>query len=228
MNKIIVFGNQKGGVGKTTLCTLFANYLASKKLPVLVIDCDGQQTIYEKRQADIKKYGNDAFSYNIQAFSIADADKVKMLMQNLRKMDGIILIDSPGNLAQQGLIPLFANADYIVCPYQYEATSINSTVTFTVFIKKLQTRIKSMQSQIFFVPNRYDSRVGRKEELELWKRTEEAFGSQGINAPKVKMKADLQRYNTISIYEAVKEHIYPTFDFIYSNIFKEQADEERL
>ena len=29
-NKKIVFANQKGGVGKSTLCILFANYLAAK------------------------------------------------------------------------------------------------------------------------------------------------------------------------------------------------------
>ena len=29
-NKKIVFANQKGGVGKSTLCILFANYLAAR------------------------------------------------------------------------------------------------------------------------------------------------------------------------------------------------------
>ena len=33
-NHKIVFANQKGGVGKSTLCMLFANYLASKNKPV--------------------------------------------------------------------------------------------------------------------------------------------------------------------------------------------------
>ena len=76
MNKtiIITFANQKGGVGKTTLCTLFANYLVAKGKSVIVVDCDGQQTIYEKRQADRKKYSNEQVKYNIQAFSIANID----------------------------------------------------------------------------------------------------------------------------------------------------------
>lgn len=223
MNKIIVFGNQKGGVGKTTLCTLFANYLSAKNLSILVIDCDGQQTIFEKRQTDIKKFGKDVFRYNIQTFSIEDEFKVKILMENLRTMDGIILIDSPGNLAQQALIPLFAYSDYIICPYQYEPSCVNSTVTFTVFIKKLEAKSKTMKSRMFFVPNKYDCRIGRKEELELWRRTDLAFGEQGLNTPKIKAKADLQRYNTVGISESVKKDVCPTFDFIYSNIFNIQS-----
>ena len=35
-NIMITFANQKGGVGKTTLCTMFADYLAAKGESVLV------------------------------------------------------------------------------------------------------------------------------------------------------------------------------------------------
>jgi chromosome partitioning protein len=42
----IVFGNQKGGAGKSTLCALLANYLAiEKQVPVLVLDMDSQQSL---------------------------------------------------------------------------------------------------------------------------------------------------------------------------------------
>lgn len=133
MNTIIVFANQKGGVGKTTLCTLFANYLSQKDIPVLVIDCDNQQTIFEKRQLDIKKMSEDAFAYNVQNFNISNAEKAKILMDKAKTIGGAVLIDTPGNLAQQGLIQIFAQADYIICPYQYEATSVNSTITFILF-----------------------------------------------------------------------------------------------
>ena len=69
---IITFANQKGGVGKTTLCTLFANYLVAKGKRTIVIDCDGQQTIFEKRKADYKKYKEQKEPYKVQAFSIAE------------------------------------------------------------------------------------------------------------------------------------------------------------
>ena len=42
-NKIIVFANQKGGVGKTTLCIMFAHYLHSLGKNVYVIDADQQR-----------------------------------------------------------------------------------------------------------------------------------------------------------------------------------------
>ena len=32
---IVTFANQKGGVGKTTLCVTFANYLLTKGVPAL-------------------------------------------------------------------------------------------------------------------------------------------------------------------------------------------------
>ena len=49
-NRIVLFANQKGGVGKTTLCGLFANYLSvEKEVPLLVIDADPQQTFSGRR-----------------------------------------------------------------------------------------------------------------------------------------------------------------------------------
>ena len=134
---VIIFGNQKGGVGKTTLCTLFANHLAAMGKKTLVMDCDNQQTISEKRKMDLKKNPKAKILYNVQTFNIANVENANKLMAELRKIDGVVLIDSPGNLAQQGLIPLFVNADYVVCPFQFEPTSVNSTITFILFIRKL-------------------------------------------------------------------------------------------
>ena len=51
-NKIIVFANQKGGVGKSTLCILLANYLSYWKKDVCIIDTDLQQSASLQREQD--------------------------------------------------------------------------------------------------------------------------------------------------------------------------------
>ena len=218
---VIVFGNQKGGVGKTTLCTLFANYLASIGKRTLVIDCDNQQTISEKRKADERKYTDAKFPYNVQPFNIANEEHVQNLMRNLKEMDGVVLIDAPGNLAQQGLIPIFSQADYVVCPFQYESTSVNSTATFILFLAKLKEKFPGMRTETFFVVNRHDKRYGKKAELALWAKTDERLSQYGIVTPKIEVKADMQRYNTIEVMSNQRDIVYPTFKFICDHIFKD-------
>ena len=218
---VIVFGNQKGGVGKTTLCTLFANFLASIGKRTLVIDCDNQQTISEKRKADERKYTDVKFPYNVQPFNIANEEHVQNLMRNLKEMDGVVLIDAPGNLAQQGLIPIFSQADYVVCPFQYESTSVNSTATFILFLAKLKEKFPGMRTETFFVVNRHDKRYGKKAELALWAKTDERLSQYGIVTPKIEVKADMQRYNTIEVMSNQRDIVYPTFKFICDHIFKD-------
>ena len=218
---VIVFGNQKGGVGKTTLCTLFANYLASIGKRTLVIDCDNQQTISEKRKADERKYTDVKFPYNVQPFNIANEEHVQNLMRNLKEMDGVVLIDAPGNLAQQGLIPIFSQADFVVCPFQYESTSVNSTATFILFLAKLKEKFPGMRTETFFVVNRHDKRYGKKAELALWAKTDERLSQYGIVTPKIEVKADMQRYNTIEVMSNQRDIVYPTFKFICDHIFKD-------
>lgn len=219
---VITFANQKGGVGKTTLCTLFANYLADKGRKTLVVDCDNQQTISEKRKLDVRKTPDAKIPYMVQAFDIGKMENVQQMMNLIKGMEGTVLVDSPGNLTQQGLIPIFVKSDYIVCPFQYEPTSINSTVTFIVFIQKLKERFPQMKTEIFFVVNRHDKRYGKKHELELWAKTEERLSKYGRFTPKVESKIDVQRCNTLSLSKEQTDIVSPTFDFIIKYIFREE------
>ena len=70
-NVIIVFANQKGGVGKSTLCLLLANYLVYWKKNVCIIDTDLQQSACLQRQIDEQQFGTEP-PYVIQSFPIAD------------------------------------------------------------------------------------------------------------------------------------------------------------
>ena len=69
MNKIIAFANQKGGVGKTTLCILFADYLAWKKKDVVLLDADDQRSVTTKREKDVEFFGEEP-PYEVQHVGI--------------------------------------------------------------------------------------------------------------------------------------------------------------
>ena len=216
-NKIIVFANQKGGVGKTTLCTMFANYLVKMGKTVLVIDADIQQTISMKRKIDLKQELEPL--YNVQVMNIEKTDEVKEVMRKAQEIDGFILIDAPGNLSQNGLIPIFVNSDFIMCPYQYEVTSINSTVTFIKTLMIMKQKIQNMNTQLIFVPNKIDSRIGTAAELELWQKTDESLKAFGKVAPRIAYRSDMQRYNSVDLPSQQEKIVKGCFDFLYSSLF---------
>ena len=65
---IILFGNQKGGCGKTTNCIQFANYLVEKGKEVLVLDLDFQRSLSDRRKEDIATYDNEP-KYDLRDWS---------------------------------------------------------------------------------------------------------------------------------------------------------------
>ena len=80
---IVTFANQKGGVGKTTLCVTFANYLVTKGVRVVVIDCDFQHSIMKCRKSDIRKYGEQEMPYEVWAYEANDKAMMTSLMEKL-------------------------------------------------------------------------------------------------------------------------------------------------
>ena len=95
---IITFANQKGGVGKTTLCVTFANYLVTKGVRVAIVDCDFQHSIIKCRKADIKKYDVQYVPYDVLSYEANDKKAIISLiekMHNDQSLD-VVLMDSPG------------------------------------------------------------------------------------------------------------------------------------
>lgn len=94
---IITFANQKGGVGKTTLCVTFANYLVTKGVRVAIVDCDFQHSIIKCRKADIKKYDVQYVPYDVLSYEANDKKAIISLiekMHNDQSLD-VVLMDSP-------------------------------------------------------------------------------------------------------------------------------------
>ncbi len=226
-NYIITFANQKGGVGKSTLCTLFANYLSVCGIPVKVIDCDRQNSIGNLRKKELQsilQHHKNADTFNNCPFEVIlhpinDKAATERLIGELIGFDGVVLVDSPGNLHEEGLVSLYANSDRIICPFFLDKVTIFSTSAFVVIANKLfLTMGESTSDRLIFVPNRIDGRIGTADEKAIYSSTKLKLGEFGAVAPEVASRACLQRYSTMTISDEQMAVVKNTFDFILETI----------
>jgi len=216
-NHKIVFANQKGGVGKSTLCMLFANYLAWKKQDVCIIDTDLQKTIMMQRKKDREIYDDMEEPYTVQDFDVQDPELMQQLMESASQTEGFVLFDSPGNVSEDGLVPMFTGADFIICPYEYEEKTLDSTGTFIQVINALRQTTPEMTARLF-LPNRIDVRIGTADELRMWKQTDAIFKQLGAVTPRITARASLKRINTFEISVSQRDAVKGAFDFMIRRI----------
>lgn len=219
---IVTFANQKGGVGKTTLCVTFANYLVAKGVRVVIIDCDFQHSILKCRKADLKKYGEVLVPYEIWAYEPDSKEAMTSLIEKLHndpELD-VVLMDSPGSLHAEGLVPMFVNSDIIVVPFHYDLVTIPSTASFLLFLDRLRQAVgEGMNAQLFIIPNLYDNRVGKRSELILWDNTRETFSNYGYVTGKIPRRADMERFSTLAALDMQHQYVSSVYDKIYFSIF---------
>lgn len=202
----IVFGNQKGGVGKSTLCIMLANYLTLvKKKVVVMLDMDFQKSIEERRQRDVAIFKADT-PYEIMAI---DTETYPKYSVQLSKIDDIVIMDLPGRLDDETLIPILKEADYVICPFDYEMSVFVSTVTFAKFIKFFDK-----DKPIFFVPNRYKSSIS----YEIKENVDAELARLGTVTKPITDRVTLKRINTFEINDEQKKVVEDIFDFIYKKI----------
>lgn len=219
---IVTFANQKGGVGKTSLCVTFANYLVMKGVRVVVIDCDFQHSILKCRKADLKHYGEELISYEVWSHEPNSSEAMITLIEKLHNDPGIdvVLMDSPGSLKADGLVPMFVNSDIIAVPFHYDLVTVPSTASFLMFLDRLRKAVGSrMKARLFIIPNLHDNRVGKRSELLLWDNTRDTFSNYGYVTSKIPRRADLQRFSTIAGLDLAQAAVTPVFDKIYDSIF---------
>ena len=128
LKRIIVFGNQKGGTGKSTLAMHLVVNLLQKGNSVATIDVDAKQgtlTRYiENREATKRENPNILTSYHTPVFeseaeSISQVEKENLtnftkLLTSLESFDYIV-IDTPGNDSSLSRIA-HSFADVIITP----------------------------------------------------------------------------------------------------------------
>jgi chromosome partitioning protein len=205
---VIIIGNQKGGAGKSTLTLLLANFLTlSKQLSVTVIDMDYQQSIAQKYEK--AKLLENEEPYEVIAASLEHFPMMKNVLG--KNMEDIILIDLPGKLDDDGLIPVFSSADLVICPFAYDEFSFESTILFSVVLQKI-----NKEAQIIYIPNRIKANVRYDTLMEVDKQLS-GFGKITAAIPD---RIDFQRTSTYQTPLSLYPIIIPVFEQVYESIKK--------
>jgi chromosome partitioning protein len=200
---IIIIGNQKGGCGKSTLSLLLANYLTLiKKCKVTVLDMDYQQSLIQKFEK--AKVLENEEPYEVIAAGLEDYPVLREVLTENPK--DITLIDLPGKLDDDGLIPVFESAELVICPFAYDEFSFESSVLFSVVLRKINPKVA-----ITYIPNRIKANVKYETQVDV---DEQLAHFGGITLP-IPDRIDFQRTNTFSTPLSVYPVIRPVFEKIY-------------
>ena len=201
---IIVFANQKGGAGKTTNCLLFANYLAMKNIETLVLDLDFQRSIIDRRKEDLELYGNPPL-YEVIEASMSEVGK---LLEDFGSIDqGNLLIDLPGKVDDDNIIPILQNADIIIIPFKYDKLTMDSTGFFIQLLKHLELK---PNVKMFFLPNDINKAV----KYETKDSIQSILKQHGIVTEEIPSRVALERVNTLLITDEALNIIKKPYDLI--------------
>ena len=213
MNRIILFTNIKGGVGKTSTCALFAQYLYESGYPVMALDADIQASLSRHRERELAANPDVAVSWDVSTIDTTDRQSLQSSIEEAKKFEGIVLIDMPGTLNASNLDLLYQAADLAVVPISYDFDTIDATGIFIKVIK----RVKDIQ--LVFLPNRINSTENRADEMKQREETVKILGRIGKVTPRIKQSVVIKRYSTVSpldkYQKAAVEH---AFDAIVEQI----------
>jgi chromosome partitioning protein len=130
MTKIVSIANQKGGVGKSTLTSVVANYIHYEKrgrVKTIVVDADTQKTLSRLRELDIKENGLAVD----KLYKLVSMD-ANSLVQNIDMFStyDIVFVDLPGTIMQSGVIEAYSLIDVLFIPTGLSRADLDSTMDF--------------------------------------------------------------------------------------------------
>ena len=212
-NMIILFTNIKGGVGKTSTCALFAQYLYECGYPVMVLDADIQASLSRHRERELAANPDVTVPWEVSNIDTADRQSLMSSIEEVMKLEGIVLIDMPGTLNAVNLDLLYKVADLAVVPISYDFDTIDATGLFIKVVRKMK------DIKMIFLPNRINSTENRADEMKQREETVKILGRIGKVTPRIKQSVVIKRYSTVSpldkYQKAAVEH---AFDAIVEQI----------
>jgi chromosome partitioning protein len=179
---VVVFANQKGGVGKSTLSVLFAQWLAERHgQRVCVVDLDTQCNASKSlRRSDSGLHAVDLFNERTVALPAASASSIALVAGSKRLADielakpGLVIpafrrqvgsladsfdavvIDTPPALGLRMSSALIA-ATHVTCPIELEEYSIDGVTDMLKTIFGIQKQYNPALRMAGIVANRFNA-----------------------------------------------------------------------
>lgn len=135
---IILIGSKKGGVGKSTLATNIAAFLAAKSKDVVLVDADRQSTssnwAYDRSESD-----------KPQLACVQKYDNIKKTLQDLNSRYEYVIVDCQGRDSIELRTGLLAADICIVpcCPSQADLDTIDAVVNVIETAKEINENLRS-------------------------------------------------------------------------------------
>ena len=165
MAKIILFGNQKGGVGKSTLTLLTATALSQPpfNLNVCVLDADDQRSLCDLRQNDLGQDTDQKTPYEIRPATLND------IHRDIRELDRrfhVVFIVVAGKLDlniaadKQEIIPYLSYVDMLFMPFVAGNFNVDASAKYlkTVLHVQLSRQLSARPLSVFGLVNMYRER----------------------------------------------------------------------
>lgn len=216
---IVTIAGQKGGVGKTTVSILLANYLAERNYEVNLLDFDKQGTasFIHKRSVDSNEIES---KYNVE-FIQEESVKALTNRESLRKLNNsnhIFVVDTAGHLSED-YINILMESSFVIIPFNYTEAVLHSTIKFAKFCKKINEELP-----LIFIPNnvrplRSDS---REKTIAVWNEIDDIIKRQGhVLENRVFNQKIMENINTISNSTRQKNNAESALKEIHNLILKQ-------
>lgn len=185
--KFVSISSSKGGVGKSTITSLFATGLLSHfGLNVAIVDIDPQESLIQARMSELKEIelnppkANSSIYQTIlknrekskqsypDVFRISLYDDFPIIKSKLQTFVGkydLIFLDFPGSLnIHTNTLLLLKELDYIFIPFYVDQNNSNSTFKFVNALKELKGK-KLIKADFYMFFNRYNGEKGKNGNL---------------------------------------------------------------
>lgn len=175
---VILMGNQKGGVGKSTITITLGTSLKMRGSSVLILDADPQQNVAKWRVSAQELSHEIDLPWVERADNELIAEKIKRESTNY----DFILIDSASNMGKRGdsiqkmLMSLIKAADLVLIPMGPSPFDVSASGEFVELVDELWTRYEKPGKAGYVVIN--GVRAGTKLGSEVAEYVGELYGEQ--------------------------------------------------